>query len=250
MRRIGILQPGYIPWLGFFEQMYKSDIFVYLDDVQYTKNDWRNRNRIKTKDGIQWLTIPIKYKFGLKINEVKINNEIDWSRKHIQAIKTWYGRSKYYGEYILELEDILNSQWENISTLDIVLIEWIAKKIGINCKTVLSSKMEVTIEDKQMRIIKICQDLGSDIFYEGRSGQNYIDTNKFESNGIKIEFQAYEHPYYYQMYTKEQGFVSHLSTIDLLFNHGKESLDILVGNNVIENNGLIRIRHGDEFKKV
>jgi len=224
--KIGILQPGYLPWLGFFEQMSRCDVFVYLDDVQYTKNDWRNRNRIKTKDGIQWLTVPVSYKFGQKIRDVAINNTYPWKRKHIHALRMWYGKSKFFSVYSEEIEQILKREWTYIVDLDIEVTRWLMKKLGITTKTILSSGLSIDIKNQQYRLVEICQALGCDYFYEGKSGQNYIDIEFFKAHGITIEFQDYQHPQYPQLWGE---FVPYLSAIDLLFNVGSESLDYIIG---------------------
>jgi len=224
--RVGILQPGYLPWLGFFEQMSRCDVFVYLDDVQYTKNDWRNRNRIKTKDGIQWLTVPVSYKFGQKIRDVTINNTYPWKRKHIHALRMWYSKSKFFSVYSEEIEQILKREWTYLVDLDIEVTRWLIKKLGITTKTVLSSGLSTTTNDKQYRLVEICKALDCDYFYEGKSGQNYINTEFFKANGITIEFQDYQHPQYPQLWGE---FVPYLSAIDLLFNVGPESPDYIIG---------------------
>jgi hypothetical protein len=245
MKKVAIIQPAYLPWLGFFEQMCVCDVFVYLDDIQYTKNDWRNRNRIKTKSGFQWLTIPVSYKFGQKINEVKINNSYQWYKKHFNALKTWYGKSPFFHIYSEELKEILYRERIYLVELDLVLIQWLAEKIGFNPQTVLSSGLSVDSEDRQYRLIDICKTLESDFFYEGESGQNYIDTGLFRSHGITVNFQKYRHPYYNQLWLGDQGFISHLSIVDLLFNHGADSLPILLGDKVIQRPAGISVRHAD-----
>ena len=245
--KVGILQPGYIPWLGFFEQVSRCDVFVYLDDVQYIKNDWRNRNRIKTKDGIQWLTVPVSYKFGQKINEVRINKSYQWSKKHINALKTWYGKSKFFEVYDEEIERILRKEWTYLVDLDIEFTGWFVEKLGIRAKTVLSSEISVkNIKDKQQRLIEICKTLGCNYFYEGCSGQNYVDTELFSASGITVEFQDFHHPYYNQLWQEEQGFISHLSIVDLLFNYGNESLAIITGEKVIACPGNVEIKNANE----
>ena len=224
--KIGILQPSYLPWLGFFEQMIKCDIFVYLDDVQYTKNDWRNRNRIKTMDSFQWLTVPVSYKFGQKIREVTINNTYPWKRKQINALRTWYNKSRYYNDYIEDVRQILKREWTYIVDLDIEFIRWLNKKLNITTKTISSSEISTNSHDKQYRLIEICKVLDCDCFYEGESGRNYIDVELFKSQGIAVEFQRYQHPKYPQLWGE---FVPYLSVIDLMFNNGPESLDYVIG---------------------
>lgn len=225
---IGILQPGYLPWLGFFEQIYRSDIFVIYDDVQYDKNGWRNRNRIKTANGIQWLTIPVLVNFRETplINEVKIDNKVQWQKKHFSSIKQNYSKSPFYEKYINIFEEIYSKKWEYLIDIDMHFITLLSELLGIrNKKLVRSSTLSIkgdTIE----RLIRICKAFNADIFYEGASGRNYIDEVVFEQSGIAVEYQDYTHPVYRQLYG---NFVPFLSIIDLLFNHGEKSLAILTG---------------------
>ncbi len=248
-KTVAILQPGYLPWLGFFEQLYRCDIFVFLDDVQFTKNDWRNRNRIRTKEGTQWLTIPVIYKFGQKINEILIDNQSRWQRKHLQALRTWYGKSKYWNDFAGDLEKIYLKDWKYLVDIDIELVLWLKNALGVSCQITRSSELNALSIDRQCRLVEVCQLLKCDRFYEGKSGQNYMDIELFKDNGITVEFQSYQHPYYNQLWIKEQGFISHLSVVDLLFNHGPESLAILTGHKIIPQPDGIRIHHADAFKK-
>ncbi len=248
-RRVAIIQPGYLPWLGFFEQVSRCDVFVYLDDVQYTKNDWRNRNRIKTKDGTQWLSVPVSYSFGQKIKDVHINNYQPWHRIHLQSLKMWYSKSAYYKKYIDELEYILRRDRKYLLDLDVELSNWAMKMLGLNPQICFSSEILIDSNDKQVRLVQICKILNCKYFYEGKLGQQYIDVNLFKDEGITVEFQEYSHPYYQQLWLKEQNYISHLSIIDLLFNCGPDSLDILTGLKRIPLPTNVLIRHADEFKK-
>lgn len=247
MKRIVILQPGYLPWLGFFEQMYRCDSFVFLDDVQFTKNDWRNRNRIKTKDGIQWLTIPVLHKFGQKIKDTVIDNKTKWQKKHLQALKTWYGKSPFFKNYIVDIEKIYTRDWNYLTDVDIKIILWINNVLGISRNIIKSSELSLQSDDRQLRLIEICKALHGDHFYEGKRGQAYMDIKVFEFHGITVEFQDYTHPYYNQLWQKEQGFISYLSIIDLLFNHGDDSLAILTGQKVIPEPEGMMVRHAHDL---
>lgn len=222
---IGILQPGYLPWLGFFEQLYRSDIFVIYDDVQYDKNGWRNRNRIKTPNGIQWLTVPVLLKGDSKslIRDVKINNQERWRKKHCQSIKTNYSKSKFYNHYFYLFEKVYSKEWNFLIDLDMELIYVLCDLLGLKRKIVYSSDLGVQ-GDKNERLIKICKKFGASIFYEGYAGKDYIDKKVFIESGIEVKFQDYRHPEYNQLYG---DFVPYLSVIDLLFNEGDSSLKIL-----------------------
>lgn len=223
---IGILQPGYLPWLGFFEQMYRSDVFVIYDDVQYDKEGWRNRNRIKTANGVQWLTIPVLVKFDEHplISEVKIDNQTNWRKKHFASVRQNYSKASFFKEYIGVFEEAYSREWEHLIDIDMYFITALAEFLGMKeKKMVLSSTLGVGGERLE-RLITICKLFHADTFYEGAAGKNYIDENVFAEHGIKIEYQDYKHPIYRQLYG---DFIPYLSVIDLVFNHGQESLPIL-----------------------
>ena len=113
-RTIGILQPGYLPWLGFFEQMHKSDVFVIYDDVQYDREGWRNRNRIKTANGVQWLTVPVFVKCDAHplVNEIKIDNKANWRKKHLSSIRQGYSNAPYFKKYIDIFDETFSREWD------------------------------------------------------------------------------------------------------------------------------------------
>lgn len=248
MKTAVVLQPSFIPWLGYFEQMHKCNVFVYLDDVQYTKNDWRNRNRIKTKTGCQWLTVPVSFHLGQQIREAVMDSTSCWQKKLMQAIRTSYGRSSFFHLYFSELEILLTRQRNFLIDLNIDVTSWIMQKIGLDRNIVLSSQLPMETKDRNMRLIEICKLLGCDGLYEGASGRNYMDLLLYQSHGIAVEFQHYAHPYYSQLWLREQGFVSHLSIIDLLFNHGPDSLGILSGGIVVQPPEGMKIRHADDVQ--
>jgi hypothetical protein len=226
MTTIGILQPSYLPWLGYFDQIIRSDIFVFYDDVQYDKNGWRNRNRIKTANGPQWLTVPVLLKgkeFPL-IQDVEIDRSQNWVKKHIAAIEQNYGQCKYYDGFICDL--LHGETWKWLWELDVVLINTIMKYLDISTVTPLSWAIPKA-GDKIQRLIDIIKYCGGATFIEGAAGRDYIDTDTFKQEGIDVVFQDYQHPVYEQRYG---DFVSHLSIIDLIFNCGKEeTLRILKG---------------------
>jgi hypothetical protein len=225
---IGILQPGYLPWLGFFEQMYRSDVFVIYDDVQYDKEGWRNRNRIKTANGVQWLSVPVSFKFSdvPLISQVKIDNKVNWRKKHLTSIRQNYAKAPCLRDYIGFFEEVYAREWDGLLDLDLFLIAELARFLGMENKTIYQSSRLNIQGGRIERLIKLCKHFGADTFYEGYAGKNYIDESAFLDQGIKVEYQNYQHPVYRQLYNE---FVSHLSVVDLLFNHGRESLAILIG---------------------
>ncbi len=225
---IGILQPGYLPWLGFFEQLYYSDVFVLYDDVQYDKHGWRNRNRIKTANGEQWLTVPVIYslKNPAPIKDVKIDNKQKWAKKHLSSLRQNYSKASYYKKYIGLFEDIYSMDWECLADMDIYIILKLAEILGMQDKKIVrSSELNIEDDDKIERLIKICKYFQANSFYEGAAGKNYIEKDVFEKAGIKVKFQDYAHPVYNQLYGE---FIPYLSIVDLIFNHGENSLPILI----------------------
>lgn len=232
---IGILQPGYLPWLGFFEQMYKSDIFVIYDDVQYDKEGWRNRNRIKTANGIQWLTVPVLLKSAESsaIVDVKIDNKVNWRKKHFAAIQQNYSKTPYFKKYIDIFEDAYTRDWEYLVDIDMHFIYRLAECLEMENKRIVRSSTFTVTGDRIERLINICKFFCADTFYEGAAGKNYIDEQVFLNQGVKVQFQIYQHPTYQQLYG---DFIPNLSIIDLLFNHGPESVGIITGKGKGENN--------------
>lgn len=221
---VAVHQPQYLPWIGYFDKMRRADVFCYLNDVQYKKNEWQNRNRIKTAQDWQWLTVPVQYRFPEKINEVRINNTTQWSKKHLQALKTNYSRAPYFKAYISIFEDTFSRDWELISELNIHLIERLKDALQMQeKKTVISSELTLR-EDPTDRLIDICKVLGADTYLAGQGGADYMDMARFEKNGLKLILQEFAHPVYSQLFG---DFQSHLSIVDLLFNCGPESLEII-----------------------
>ena len=225
--KVGILQPGYIPWLGFFEQVYKSNKFVLYDDVQFDKNSWRNRNRIKTPDGPLWLTIPVRQKGHISqtLLETEIVEKKRWPRKHLNSLKSCYAKAPYFDRYIDYLSELLQQEWTCLVDLDIALIKYLLRELGITTPLIRSSELGISGE-KTERLVSICKALGATTFYEGAAGRNYMEEKKFEEVGIRLEYQDYHHPTYPQLYG---DFIPHLSFIDLLYNCGDESLGIIIG---------------------
>lgn len=227
MSKLAILQPSYIPWIGYFEQIIHVDIFVFYDDVQYTKNDWRNRNKIKAHNTDIWLTVPIKQSTNRKINEVLMDDTKNWRVKHLKTIKQFYSKSKYFNDIYPLLENSINSNVTSISTLSINIIKDLVKYLELDTKLYLSSELNIS-GDKNTRLINICRHFNVANYYSGLAAKDYLDIELFKTNNINITFQNYNHPSYGQL---NGNFLPYLSIIDLLFNHGKQSVEIIKGKN-------------------
>jgi hypothetical protein len=224
--RIAVHQPHYLPWLGYFDKMLKADAFCYLDNVQYKKNEWQNRNRIKTDRGWQWLTVPVHYRFPQKICEVCIDNTAKWKHKHLQALKTYYGKAPYFSRTFQLFERVLAQKWQSLSELNIELAEQLRQCLGLGHKTTARASHLNLSEDPTERLIDICLALGGDTYLSGPDGLAYMNAERFRQRGLRIEVQAFEHPVYLQRFGE---FISHLSVLDLLCNCGPDSLAVLSG---------------------
>jgi hypothetical protein len=229
LKVIGILQAGYLPWLGFFEQMLWSDIFVILDDVQYDKHGWRNRNRVKGPQGPVWLTVPVRTK-GLnqpKINEVIIDPASpQWGKKHLGTIRQLYAKAPFFSDYFPALETIWQRSWTRLLDLNLALTTQLARWLEVERDLILSSRLDCRNDDPTGRLVDICRGLGADIFYEGASGRNYLHLEQFAAAGVEVVFQDYQPRPYPQLHG---AFVSHLSALDLLLNCGPRSREYLLG---------------------
>ncbi|MFQ5787109.1 MAG: WbqC family protein [Thermodesulfobacteriota bacterium] len=223
---IAIHQPQYLPWLGYLDKIDKAEVFVILDSVQFKKNEWQNRNRIKAAQGWQWITVPILYKFPEKISEVRINNNTNWSRKHLQALITNYSKTLYFADYKNYFEDIFSRSWDRLFDLNIEVIKFLINTLELKTRLVMASDLKLR-EEPTERLIDICKVLGGKRYLAGRDGSKYMNLDKFDEEGIDIIFQDFKHPVYNQLHG---DFEPGMSAIDLLFNCGDKSLEILRGN--------------------
>lgn len=223
---ITIHQPEYLPYLGFFDRIFKSDIFVILDHVQYQKHGYINRNRIKNANGAEWLTIPVNKKMKLDtICKVEIRNDENWRDKHRKSISMNYSKAPYFEKYFPIFEELYSKNWQYISELDTYLIAEILQKLGMNKKIYKSSELDIQEKSTDM-LVEICKKLNGTTYLSGEGGKLYMECDKFENAGIKLNFQTFTHPVYTQLHEKV-GFLPYMSFIDLLFNHGENSLEIL-----------------------
>ncbi len=224
MTVVAIHQPQYLPWLGYFDKLDRCDVFCLLDTVQYKKNEFQNRNRIKTADGWQWLTVPVTYSFPQRINEVGVNQTVDWQRKHLQALKTNYSKAPFFDTCYASFEEFYQKSYEMIVDVNVASIDLLAQLLGLERKLVLASSLPVETEDPTLRLVEICKNFGGDFYLSGRDGAKYLDVDMFADHQIHVLFQNFKHPQYPQCYAP---FEPNMSVVDLLFNCGQESLAII-----------------------
>jgi hypothetical protein len=229
MKTLVVLQPGYLPWLGFFDQMRRADVFVYYDDVQYDKHGWRNRNRVKSPAGPHWLTVPVRH-HGLgqpRIMDVEIDTRAPWARKHVGTLRQFYARAPFSDAYLPELEELLSRPWTRIIDLDVAVVAVMARWLNLSPNIHRASTLGVNGE-QSARLLALCQHFAATRYLSGSAARDYLDVPMFERAGVTVEWQDYRHPIYPQQHGE---FVPYLSAIDLLLNCGDESGAILENEN-------------------
>lgn len=225
MTKAVILQPTYLPWIGYFDLIKKSDVFVFLDSVQFEKRSWQQRNRIKTPHGWIWLTVPVKEEFK-RICDTEINNSVDWATKHWKTIYHSYARAPHFGEYKDFFEQTYHMRWKYLVDLNVHIIKYVASSLGLEPNFQFSSKMDVHGK-KQQLLIEICKKVGANVYLANVGSRKYIgEGEEFKEAGIKLEYHEFKHPIYPQLFG---DFVPYMSAIDLLFNVGHDSAKLVWG---------------------
>jgi hypothetical protein len=227
--KLAIHQPHYAPWLGYFAKWAAADLFVFLDTVQYVKNGWQNRNRIKTPEGPRWLTVPVRARLGTLIRDVIVDTSQPWGARHFAMLENAYGAAPWWVRHRDDLEAFYWSDWDRLSPVAVSSARWLADKLGIATPTRLASEMALPDDaqgDATARLVALCRSVGADTYLAGQNGALYMDVAQFAKAGITVQTQQYEHP----VYAQEHGeFVPFLSALDLLLSHGDEALGILSG---------------------
>lgn len=222
-------QPCYLPWLGLFHKIALADTFVCYDHVLYSQGDFTAKNCIKTAQGRHWLIVPVVGGKRVKqtLNELKIDNASDWRGNHWKTICTAYGRAPYFNRYADYLENFYRKEWEDLTEMTLTMLQWLLATLGIPRPLERSSRLDIH-GAKSEGVLDMCRKFKAEMIILGEQGPNYIDQELFDKARVRIMVQNYEHPKYKQMHGT---FVSHLSVLDLLFNCGEKSLDILMSGN-------------------
>jgi hypothetical protein len=221
--KVAVHQPQYLPWLGYFDKMDQADCFVVLDQVQFKKNEWQNRNRIKTASGWQWLTVPILHRFPQPLSEVRVNNAAPWSRKHLQALIANYSGAPFFEAHRPFFEEVYDREWTLLIDLSRTMLAYLIEALGIQTKLVLASSLP-TRDGATDRLVAICETLGADTYLSGAGGRDYLELERFAEAGMRVLFHTFQCPPYPQRFG---AFEPNLSIVDLLFNCGEESLEVL-----------------------
>ena len=221
MRKVAIIQSNYIPWKGYFDIIHDVDLFIFYDDVQFTKNDWRNRNKIKTSQGVKWITVPVGQNINRLIHEVKIK-ETKWQNKHYKILKQNYSKMSFYKKYSEFLDHIyLENKWESLSDLNQYTIRIISREL-LGIKTGFKdSRIYQVSTRKQDRVIELLKEAEASAYVSGSSAKDYIEEPRFQQEGIELIWKDYSgYPEYPQFYPPfEHG----VTILDLLFHTGPDA---------------------------
>jgi len=215
-------QPAYLPWLGYFDKILRSDLFIFLDSIQFEKNSFTNRNMIKSSNGAIWLTVPVKTKdhFELKLNEIVIDNKKNWKDKHLKSIYFNYKKAVNFEYNFPKIEKLYSNNYEFLSDLCFEhLIFWL-EEFNIKTKIIPSSKLNIK-SNKSDLVLELCLKFNANNYLSGILGKNYLEEENFKRHNIEVEYQKFETPFYEQLYGE---FIPNLSIIDVWMNSDIKSI--------------------------
>ena len=220
--KVSIHQVNYLPWLGFFNKLKMSDKFVMYDIADYLKNDIQNRNKIRTKEGWIYLTVPVIKCFKTPLHKVLIANN-NWQKKHWKSIELNYSKADYFNSYKDFFERLYKKNFETLFELNKEIVLYLIKEFGINVEVVKTTDLDLNKELKSTEmLLEILNKVGATIYVSGIGSKSYLDESKFKE--IKLKYQEYKHPVYKQQFS---DFESYMAAIDLLFNLGEKSKEII-----------------------
>jgi hypothetical protein len=224
-----ILQPSYIPWRGYFHQIAEADCFIFLDDVQYDKRGWRNRNRIKTPQGLRWLTIPVYAKgcqvHGTRICDIRICPDTPWAAKHWHTLEHAYKQAPFFRTYAPLLQSFYHQEWDYLADFTIALTIALARELGLGDTRFLRASHLSGNGRKTDRLLSLLRQAGATHYLTGPSARFYLEEDKLAAAGIGVEYMSYDYPEYPQLHPPFHGEVS---IVDLLFMAGAESMRMIV----------------------
>lgn len=222
--KVAIHQPHYLPWLPYLMKIEECDAFIFLDSVDFQKNGLQNRNQIKTSQGAHWLTVPVQQRFGQKIRDVKIDNRVDWRRKHWQSIQQCYRKAAAFKSYERDLEELYSLPWTWLNELNIALVTLMLRWTNIHTPIMMSSSMngEGTASDL---VLALCLEVGAKQYLSGTGGRNYLDHDAFEKAGVEIIYRPSVLCTEYPQLFPQAGFMNHLSALDIILNCGERWRD-------------------------
>ena len=222
--KVGIIQSNYVPWRGYFDFIDSVDLFVFYDDLQYTRRDWRNRNRIVTPDGLRWLTVPVNYERRSQlIDEVPIDYRQNWPERHLHQLEANYRHAPFFQTYVHQFAGIITRKFSSISELNVALCKWVMRILDIRTPTCMSRELKASGK-KSERLVDLLTKVGGTSYLSGPSAEAYLDLELFQRQGIRVEYKSYDYPPYPQLHG---GFAGDASILDFLFNTGPDARQYL-----------------------
>lgn len=230
-----MIQPGYLPWLGYFDQMAQADLFIHYDDVQFSRKSWHHRNRLKSPVGEQWLTVPVEHAGKtMAINQVAIANPAwgrGWGTAHLAMIRDWYRKAPFLGDYLPALEDLLEQTWDRLINVDVALVTQMAAWLGVDARTAYASDFGIPLSlDTTARPLQICQAAGVTRLILGPTARAYVEPGAFQEAGIEILWHSYQPEPYSQLHGP---FLPYMSALDAILMLGPEA-SCLIGQGRLE----------------
>lgn len=215
---VSIHQPAYLPWMGYFDKIASADKFIYLDTVQFQKQSFQNRNKIRTKEGWIWLTVPVETKgklFTTELKDLSINNKANWNKKHLAAIKQNYSKASQFKTIYPIFEEFYKKEWTHLSDICFEMMVVFNELLGIKTEIIKASDLQETDAQKSFLVLELCKTMKADAYLSGALGRDYLEEETFEQADIKITYQDYKHPEYQQVY---KGFEPYMGIVDILMN--------------------------------
>lgn len=223
MIRAAIHQPNYLPGLRYFGKMAKADVFILLDGVAYTKNNWTNRNRIWNHDRAAWLTVPVRYAFGAPITAVEVADDLRWRRTHLRTLQQAYAAAPFVQAALSIVRAGIELQSRYLAEINVRLIEDIASSLHLQCRLVRASELNCSGKGTDL-LVRLCGAVGADEYLSGTGGVKYLEAKSFEEAGIQLRWQRYESPRYRQLNGESR---SDLSIFDLIAWRGPDAPSIV-----------------------
>jgi hypothetical protein len=227
---VSINQPAYLPWLGYFQRIAVSDLHIVLDHVQFEKNSFVNRNKLRTSNGSCWVTIPVKTKgkfLDLPISTLEIADDPRWASKHWSTLKSNYSKAPYFHDHAAFLEEFYRRPWTKLMDVMRELNGYLLNALGITTPLRFSSDLHAEGKKDEL-VLNLCRAAGASVYLSGALGRGYLREPLFAEAGIRVKYQDYKHPTYSQAYP---GFEGYMGALDLLLNCGPKSLEILTSGN-------------------
>lgn len=224
---VSINQPAYLPWLGYFHRIAVADAHIVLDHVQFEKNSFTNRNKIRTRNSWCWLTVPVRTagKFGqIPINEIEVANEKKWAIKHWETLRLSYARAPFFTEHATFFESVYLRSWGKLIDLTGEITAYLLRAFEIKTRLFFSSQMKASGRKDEL-VLNLCRELGATVYLSGPLGRDYLREHLFRDEGIAVRYDDYQHPAYPQAHP---GFEPYMAAVDLLFNAGQASPGVIL----------------------